>query len=179
MRVLTEAQFQVEAQPLLDELFQSLDPYGQPFQPIVRQRRLVYEYWYGMEEPLFTIIRTCAERLGEEGFYMTIPDAPPEAQRRQPYHYYFTFREQVAYRHAAISVQNVIYSERGSWAILGSDEHFGLLGGTISFMDSFNGLYGQAREQRAAFLAAWDYNQHHYGSDITWIPKLLNHIDGV
>ena len=179
MRVLTEAQFQVEVQPLLEGLLQSLDPYGQPFQPFVHQRRIIYEYWYAMEEPLFSIMRDGAARLDEQGFYMTLLGRPPQEEHHDPSHYYFTFSEHDAYDTAVSCLENVIVSERGSWGLIGSDEHFGLLGGMPSFMDYIDAAYGQAREQRAAFIAAWDYNQHHYGSDITWVPRLLDHIDGV
>jgi hypothetical protein len=176
MRILTEAQFQVEAQPLLQTLFQSLDAYGQPFHPGIRQRRIIYEYWYAMEEPFFTAMREGAALLGEQGFYMTILGRPPEEQRRQAYHYYFTFDEHAAYDYAASMLENVIFSEHGSWGLLGSAEHFGLLGGTTRFMDYINTTYGQASEQRTAFIEAWNYNQRQYGSDIAWLPALLNHI---
>ncbi len=178
MRILTEAEFQVEAQPLLQTLFQSLDSYGQPFQPTVRQRRIIYEYWYAMEEPFFTIMRDSATLLGEQGFYMTILGPPPEEQRIQPYHYYFNFSEQAAYDKAASSLENVIFSERGSWGLICSDEHFGLLGGMPLFMDYVDATYDHADEQLTAFIDAWRYNQQHYASDITWLPALLDHMKG-
>ena len=176
VRILTEAEFQLDVQPLLQTLFQSLDPYGQPFLPAIRQRRIIYEYWYAMEEPFFSVMRDGAALLGEQGFYMSFLGPPPEEQRHQPYHYYFNFSEHTAYDNAASCLQNVIVSERGSWGILGSDEHFGLLGGTPRFMAYINTMYGHVSEQRAALIAAWEYNQQQYGSDVTWLPALLEHM---
>jgi hypothetical protein len=177
MERLTEAQFESLAAPGLRQIFQALTPYHQPFHPAITHRRIIYEYWYAMDSDIYNVIRHTSSLIGENGFYVSILDRPPTAMTDRPYHWYFTFAEYEIYQRWIEPLPNVTYSGRGSWGLLGSDEHFGVLGGITSIMDYVEATYDQQKEQQQAFVAAWTWNNHHLGSDITWLPSFLSHIN--
>ena len=144
MRVLTEAEFRAEAEPILRQVFSTDDPFGQPFTPNIPARRIIHEYFYQIESPLLEAIIAAASSIGDSGFYFSTLWRPKEEVTQESYHWYIPFEEISSYVTGegegvgtALILENVLYSPQGKWGAMMSHEHHGLLGG-------FPGVYGRS-----------------------------------
>jgi hypothetical protein len=178
IRLLTEVEFQTEAEPRLREVFVNDDPYDQPFSPGVQIRKILYEFWYELEPPLLEAIVTAASSQGDQGFYVSILDRPKVKAQNRPYHWYVPFSRIKAYRSLVGPLQNVIYSPNGRWGIMASDEHHALLGGPSAFVETIQQSIPDLDHHVYEFLDAWCYNRANYGSTLDWLPGLLRHVYG-
>lgn len=186
MRVLTEAEFQSEAEPLVRQVFINDDSFGQPFAPNVPVRIIIYEYFYCIEPPLLDAVVVAASSLGDQGFYFSSLWRPREKVTNDPYpyHWYIPWADVSHYRDGsdifgAIISASVLYSPQGKWGIMTSHEHYGLLGGTQEFVDGVRQLVPDLDEQIYGFLEYWQNCKTYYkGAKTDWIPGLLTQVYG-
>ncbi|NJL56664.1 hypothetical protein HC928_17015 [bacterium] len=176
--VLSESTFQAVAQPALHRVFIREDPYAEPFAPVIQHRRLLFEYMYEMETPLLDAVIRAAKSQGEHGFYVSIYDRPPEAEQQQPYHWYISFAEIGSYHLLVGPLTNFVYSPHGSWGIMATYEHFGLLGGNEAIITSIAHDIPDLDSQVFEFLRYWEWNAQNYSSVVNWVPGVLRHIYG-
>ena len=91
MRVLTEADFQAELEPILRQVFSTDDPFGQPFTANIPARRIIHEYSYQVESPLLEAIVDAASSIGDSGFYFSTLWRPKDEITEEAYHWYIPF----------------------------------------------------------------------------------------
>jgi hypothetical protein len=71
MRILTEADFRSEAEPVLRQVFVNDDAFGQPFSPNIVARTITYPHSEYIEPPLIdAIISAATNLLGDIGCYI-------------------------------------------------------------------------------------------------------------
>ncbi len=184
MRVLTEAEFEAEAEPILRQVFSTDDPFGQPFTPTIPARRIIHEYFYQIESPLLEAIVAAALSIGDSGFYFSRLCRPKD-ETEEPSHWYIAFEEISTYvtgegegLGTALILENALYSPQGKWGAIMSHEHHGLLGGSEEFMAEVRRLVPNLDLQVFGFFKHWQYwkTQPHIKAD--WMPELLTHIYG-
>ncbi len=186
MRVLTEAEFRVEAEPILRRIFSNDDPFEQPFTPNVPARKIIYEYFYQIEPPLIEAIVAAASSVEDKGFYFSALWRLKDKVTEEPYHWYIPFSEISTYIAgsdevfgAALHVENVLYSPQGKWGVMMSHEHHGLLGGSQEFMAEVCRLVPNLEQQVFGFLEYWQYWKNQPNSiRADWLPELLTQVYG-
>jgi hypothetical protein len=188
-RPLTEKEFESEAKQILISICGTdhPDPYREPFTPLMAWRRIINPYIY---LPDFHLLSLLSKKTnGEQGFYLTVYDRPPEEERRQPYHWYVSFREikKIKTFRKAIgfcaAIPSVIYSPAGSWGIVASDDHVGVFGATQRLGTQLNYYLPDPSIDALNFidLVMW-FREHAMTNkrnvDFSWVPNLLVHIYG-
>lgn len=186
MRVLTEADFQAELEPILRQVFSTDDPFGQPFTANIPARRIIHEYFYQIESPLLEAIVDAASSIGDSGFYFSTLWRPKDEVTEEAYHWYIPFEEISTYVTGddeglgrSLILENVLYSPQGKWGVMMSHEHHGLLGGSQEFMEKVRQLVPNLDLQVFSFLKHWQYWKNEPGSiKADWMSGLLTHIYG-
>lgn len=186
MRVLTEAEFQIEAERFLRQVFSNDDPFDKPFTPNIPARKIIYEYFYRIESPLIEAIVAAASSIGDTGFYFSALWRLDDEVTEEPYHWYIPLSEISTYIAGrdevfgtALHVENVLYSPQGKWGVMMSHEHHGLLGGSPSFMAEVCRLVPDLEQQVFGFLKYWQYwktQPNSFRAD--WLPGLLTQVYG-
>ena len=176
--VLSETTFQSTAQSALRRIFVNEDPYEAPFAAPVQHRLILFEYLYEMQPPLLDAIVQAATRYDERGFYVSIFDRPPEEEQQQPYHWYIPFSDIAGYQSLVGPLTNVVYSTSGRWGIMGTYEHYGLLGCDATVMAAIKRVLPDLDSQVFEFLKHWEWNAQHFGSVVDWVPNVLKHVYG-
>ena len=82
--------------------------------------------------------------------------------------------------------KHFIFSERGNWAIIKNNEGYGLLGGSLEFIESVRKLDPELDRQVYDFLQNWRERKEsilNSGGTIyipieSWLPQLLTYIYG-
>lgn len=179
MEALSEREFQLQAKPMLRKIFIADDPYNESFAEGIQNRKILFEHCsYEMKPPLLTAIISAASARAEIGFFVSILDRPSEDKQHQPYHWYIPFSEIHTYHSLVGPLQNVAYSPAGSWGMMFSDEDHSLFGGLPDIIDTVQQMVPNLDRQVLDFLKAWEDYSYHYGSNVEWIPRLLNHVYG-
>lgn len=180
MRELTQVQFNKTALPALRNIFKSDNPYIEPFGLNVEARLVIHEYWYTMRPLMFKAVITAAKQHNETGFYVSILNSYIDEEAGQPARWFLSLEEAPEYfqldKLFIPPAHNVVFSEAGRWGIMGSDEHFGLLGGTADFVNIIRKYIPKIDNQVNGFLKEWKRNKTHYNSDISWLPGLLSNV---
>jgi len=184
MRVLTEDEFKVEAEPALRQIFLRDNPFEPAFSPDVPGKRILfgleYDLKYIVRPPLIDAVVSAASSTGDMGCYFTKLWRTTGSN-----HWYLPFSEISAYKEGNEEFQfvflseNVLYSPQGKWGLMTSHEYHGLLGGTQEFIDEVHRLVPDLDEQVYGFLENWQHHKiHSRGAKTDWLPGLLTQIYG-
>lgn len=173
MRVLSETEFVYAAEPLLRNLFAGNDPYQASFAAHVEAKLILFEYWYELEDPLLPVFVEVSLATGAHGLYVSVLDRPEQAHQHQPYHWYVRFDHIEQYRSLVGPLENVVYADNGQWAIMGSDEHHGLLACSASVYAYLIRAIPDIPQQVYRFLQYWAHNKKELQSDVSWVQPLL------
>jgi hypothetical protein len=165
MHTLTEAEFRLEAEPFLRQVFINDDQFDQPFLPNIVGRRIIYPCGGYIAPPLINAVITAAANLGDTGCYISL--LKTSASVEKPNHCYIPLLEFLeGYAGTPRSEQligvrlgmnpygseSVIYSASGKWGILQSYEQYGLLGGSLEFIEEIRRSVPDLDEQVYGFL---------------------------
>lgn len=197
MHTLTEAEFRLEAEPFLRQVFVNDKQFDQPFAPNVVGRKIIYPCEAVIESPLIDAVIAAAANLGDTGCYISLlPTAYPGDE---PGHCYIhlseflrvyagTKEEDVQLRlRLGMDIywsDNVIYSASGKWGLMKSHERHGLLGGPPEFIEEIRAAIPDLDEQVYGFLERLRLLLVDTGRnppDVTrnkWLPGLLAHVYG-
>jgi hypothetical protein len=199
MRILTECEYQFEAEPFLRMVFTSDNPFAEPFNQKVEARRLIFDYHYELESPLADAIIESAINLGEGECYMSDLWRGPGTNINgekiySPEHWHMSLKEfEVIYLGKGgfaefkdfdlgdvFSSEHVIYSTKGEWGVMMSHERFGLLGGSSEFIAKIEELFPELNNQVYGFLDYFRYFKNNYAqATLEWIPPLMSHVYGI
>jgi hypothetical protein len=188
MRTLTEAQYQVEAKPILREVFVNDDPFDNTFSPNVAKRLIVYRCGNYIEPDLIEGLIAAASDLGDTHCYLTnlFRDG------KKPNDYYISLSElQEEYVSSSCNnvpieerldinlwIEYVIYSSQGKWGLMVSHEHHGMLGGSSEFINKIRQSVPNLDTQVGLFLQKFESISSMTGRKFDWLPKLLAHVYG-
>lgn len=185
MRILSKAEFQAEAEPILQRIFISDDPfYPQPFAPDVPVKRILFDwkYKYVVDPPLLDGLVMAAARLGDTGFYFS---SLWRGDSEQSYAWYIPFSEILTYNGSdspigsTVFSEQVLFSPQGQWGIMTTHEFHMLLGGTQIFVNALAEVVPDLNDQVFAFLEYWkDYKVNHGTQTDAWLPGLMRQVYG-
>lgn len=78
---------------------------------------------------------------------------------------------------AYVMVENALYSDKGTWGVMCTHETFGVIGGTIEFLDAFLENYRPKDVDYRNFIDMWAENAKTWEYAVEkWLPKLVKHI---
>src|SRR5438270_1766897 len=117
MRAFSEIEFQHEAKLAYEQVFNTTDPFEEPFAARVESRAILFPIHYSMEKPLRRAITHAAKQLGESSFYLSVLERPPAQEQDRAYHWHLGFNEFDQYESLGYPfvLENAIYSDRGTW----------------------------------------------------------------
>jgi len=184
---LTEAEYKVQAEPMLRKIFANDDPFRETFSPNIIERVIVYPCDIDIEPPLLDGLIAAASSIGDKGCYLTqliLFDGHVK-------HCYIlleelsngSFLKHQKRIEAGIDMifypEYVMYSERGLWGVMVSHEHHGMLGGSPEFIEKIHELVPDLYSQVNLFLDRFQYFKA-YGLNpkLGWLPGLLTHVYG-
>ena len=193
MHLLTEAQYQAEAEHAFRRIFATDNPSAseEVFTPNIVSRRILHPC-YGDVEPqlLMDAIMAAAASLGDAGCYIFVAGLV----FNKPRHGYISISEFSIPRidpetrlGLDLSSDFFIYSHRGKWGVALSSAHYGLLGGSPEFIEVVRAVFPELDEQVYEFLQYWREEKDDalrrgrpdYISPLgNWLPQLLTHVYG-
>lgn len=190
MQTLTEAEYQIKAQPMLRKIFVHDDPFVQPFSSTVQKKLIIAPFKYILESPLTSAVLKGALSVGDKGGFLTLLWRDKAAT--EPAHWYIPLTEFYdAYvedknHQAWISKENfsfslresAIYSPQGKWGIILTHESFGLMGGTIEFFNIVYSVVPDIEQQVFQFLENIKLCKEMHREVAVWVKPLLIHIYG-
>jgi len=182
MKQLTERYFQEKLSKVFARVFESNDPFNNPFNPGIHHRAILYPVAYQLEMTELQAIAIAAQAVGDDGFYFSVMERSDELEHVYPWHWYISLNSLEDYytlSHPFV-LENALYSPEGKWGIMISHEQHAVIGGSNLFLDTL--IYhfpGSPEEHLEAFLDTWKANHLRVGTNIDWISNLLTHIYGV
>ena len=177
MEPITDIAFQKSIKAIYQSVFVNEDPYRAPFQPTMQPRLLLYWFRYGLleNEAWLVPVTEAIRALGEDGFYLTELGQPgPE-----PHHWYVPIDEAGLYIKTIYPRENAIYSTRGHWGIICSEEDHAIVAGPQGFIDIIYRSVPDWDYRLNLFLENWKgYYEQNNRIKIDWLPTLLSHVYG-
>jgi hypothetical protein len=184
MYTLTEAQYRLESEPILRKIFINDDPSDSPFMSEVKSRRIIFDYHYLLEPPLTDAITSAGLKSGDAGCYISSlwRPGPEYRESKEPYHWYLPWSEFELYYEGylgSIYGEHVLYSPEGKWGVMISDTHYGLLGGTIDFVEEVNRNFPELDQQVYQLLEYFrDFKANYEQATLGWLPGVLSNVYG-
>ena len=167
MDAITETEFQKNIAPIFRSVFANENPYGEPFQPQIRPRLLLYEFQYGLSAPWLEPIVKSIRDLGEEGFFVSVLSRSRPTDNRIS-HWYVPLQEADRYIHDVFPLENAIYSVSGHWGLICSTEDHAVLGGSASMIENIRAVVGDLDDRTQYFLETWKRYHKQTGVDLGW-----------
>ncbi|MCU0536388.1 MAG: hypothetical protein MUD14_21075 [Hydrococcus sp. Prado102] len=187
MHVLTEAQYKLEAEPILRKIFINDYPFGQPFSPNIIARRVIYPC-YNLEQPFLEALTEAATKQGDIGCYLSV-FWQFESQFSDCYillsELFEGFISPIPEKRIEIKLdmliipEYILYSAQGKWGLMISDEHHGLLGGSSEFIEVFYKFLPDFDNQAYNFLERMqDLKPDGSFKKLDWLSGMLAHVYG-
>lgn len=171
-----------EARTAFETVFQTADPFDQPFQAMIKARDLMYPVGFCLDTSEIRVIASAAAQIGEREAYISITEGYRRTEWVAHDHWRISLSED--FYPALLSggfapiMENAIYSVAGSWGILISHEQHAVVGGSREFVTEVNRHLPEPRERLTNFLAFWEENRERFKADLSWIRILLEHLYG-
>jgi hypothetical protein len=182
MRILTDTEFQSEAEPALRKIFVSDDPFEKPFSPNVAVRMLLHDVFHVVESPLLEALIDAAYIEGDKGFFLSMLSSKTHGLEVR--NWYIPFSEISEYGENskqfgyAFITANVIYSPQGKWGVMASYDGIALLGGTQKFVEQIRLRIPDLDEQVFKFIADQKWMSENGDDEQNWILELLTQVYG-
>lgn len=186
MQILTDAQYQIEAEPILRKVFVNDDPFDNTFSLNITERLILYRCETYLEADLIEGLVAAASDLGDTNCYLTNLFRDDE----KPNDYYLPLSElHDEYVGSSCNdvpteegldltcwIEYVIYSAGGKWGLMVSHEHHGMLGGSSEFINKVREFVPNLDEQVYLFLKKLKSISYSPGAKLDWISGLLTHV---
>lgn len=185
-RKLSNEEFKNEAFPQLLALCGTTDPdpYRAPFTDKVECKQILYQYTYILNLEQKKSIESCVgQYYGDDGFFVSALGGSHHKDNIPSESWYVPFNEyEDFYRHipvpSVLVLENIMYSQRGNWGIISSDEWHAVIGGANDFIQLLNKAIPDLDDQVFGFLNLWNAYHKDYGTKVDWLPTLMGHVYG-
>jgi hypothetical protein len=199
MHIITEEEFQQDAEPIVHKIFIRND-YTEPFQPQVEEKLLLYfpiggepERHHYLERNLSEALAYASQFIGDTSCYLV-------SEWTQETHYY---KNKLVNQYASVAcselpdalaakpgssntiwcklnMRNANYclcSESGRWGLLTTIEDHAFLGGTLEFMQAVKNYFPYIEQEVYEYLGNLRLEQMDGEKiDIQWLKQLLSHV---
>jgi len=129
-----------------------------------------------LDEEQFEALSRAAGSVGEKkAFVLTIEGISRIEESKECWE--IDLSEYEAYAHIPLMMRYALYSTRGNWGLIVSEEEYAVLGSREGFMDVFKEAYPEWESQLPQFLDMWREKKG-WGSDVSWLPALTKHVYG-
>jgi hypothetical protein len=193
LRIIDSFEYFEKALPALRQVFAKDDYYDLPFVESTPARAIVFGYKYVIEPPMTDAVAIAAEKVGDEGCYLSLVERSTEG----PNDWYIPLAELTTTfpegggapnpdgfgTDYAFVLHNVLYSPQGKWGVMLSRFHFGFLGGTQEFVDEIRkNVPGFDKQVRAWIKHSYleeIYIERNRNFDEDGMLKILTHVYSV
>ena len=180
---ISDQKLLMSAREAFHAVFQSPDPFGEPFRANVSVRQILYPIDYELSEKQYAAIANAARSLGEATAFFTETEGYQKGVGFEDWDHWQI--DLCDYPYQALRnlewcslMESAIYSTCGTWGLIISHEQHAVIGGSPGFIKILNSNLPGVENQIQEFLSAWKYNRDHLGSDVVWLQKALAHIYG-
>jgi len=148
-----------------ERIFISTDPFAWPFHERIKDYIFFYPTeGYALTKKQYVAIMRAAEKLEDNTFYHSVVEAEDDIVNEKDildrnihwlcenpdYKEYFSI--------VTFPLECGLYSEKGNWGILISQEEHAIVGGTNSFMDELRKKYPDWKKDREELFRFWKNN---------------------
>ncbi|MGL5806027.1 MAG: hypothetical protein ACRC11_11400 [Xenococcaceae cyanobacterium] len=214
IRFFKKSEFDLKVKPIFNQVFLYDNAFYEPFSPSIVKRTIIYPCNSWVESPLIDAIISIAQSLGDNACYFSeLPissyfppysaeiysKCPNEPSKDLEMTAYFSLDEflriytgkeekdgdeRANLKINICPIEFALYSATGKWGVMISEEHFGILGGSIEFIAQIRLKIPDLELQVYEFL---DYLSALIGGtkikppEVTrnkWLLPLLNHVYG-
>jgi hypothetical protein len=186
MKVLTETEYQLNAEPALRRIFLNDNPLLPTFGEAVEIKKILYEY-RTPDTQITAVLAQVASQLGDDGFFFSnLLRKPNDLETAN--HWWIPFDEMSIFLSCntdifnfAYQLENVIYSPSGQWGLMWAFENFGILAGTSSCIDRVCQIVPSIEQQILYYLDHIKECKDTWGIEnmnITWLPSFLEYVFG-
>lgn len=184
VRYLAKAEL-VHARAALEDIFETLDPFDEPFKATVAERLILYPaQGYELRDSAWSALAAAALAVGETSAYYATVEGQAAREVEPVWEVALDENAQAWFESSASDgsrnpiAESALWSGRGTWGLLVSHEQHVVIGGSSEFVNQLLTQVPDADEQVATFI----HDLGHYPSDIErrvpWQPRLLVHIYG-
>lgn len=185
MKILSKSEYLRKGKLIQDKIFTGLNLYSSSpiFSEVITERLILFNYednsGYTLSKRLEEAIFMAAKEIGETGLYISILTHEDYSIEDDPLYWHLDLSEEDLYQNLIWGpLENIIFSENGTWGVLLSFDGIGLLGGKKQFISQIKLRIPDIDYQLSEFLEYWkDYERETYICT-SWIPPLLRHIYG-
>lgn len=182
MHSFTETEYQKKVEPILRKVFLKNDPYSSTFSKTITERLIIFPCENYLETNLVEGLIAAASELGENNCFLSDLWIDPDRVN----HYHLSLSElcdeQIGSSYNidwGLWIMYIIYSEKGTWGLMKSDECHGLLGGSARFINKVRKFVPNLDNQVYFFLKKLQsLKRYNPGARLEWVPELFIHVYG-
>jgi hypothetical protein len=172
-----------KAEQAFTAVFQSADPFDGPLRPTIESRIILYPTaGFTLYEDQYNALAQAAMAIGESEAILSFTWGYTGHDFEKRKHWKIEFGSYESYRSMSdrifMMVENTIYSTKGTWGVIISQERHAVIGGPRRFMDVLSAKLPDIDNQGKDFLATWKDRRNRLHSKIDWLPGLLTHVYG-
>jgi hypothetical protein len=198
MHVLTEEEFQRDAEPVFNQIFVGNND-TEPFKPQVEERLLLYfhvagnpERNYCWQRQLFESIAHAASKIGDTGCYLAsawegnaIITTGGFRLNRFAYISQSELVEAFAAPYCNSRVWSLLkmsdlyfclFSESGKWGLLTTIDDHAFLGGSSKFIQAVKSYFPEIEQEACEYLKECKIEQMYEEIDVQWLQQVLTHV---
>lgn len=182
---MSEQEYRRELEPAFTSIFQSIDPFGEPFRDRIAHRLLLWPVGFALDDAELAAVMDAVRAEGETSFCVSFLERPDEDESpksdadARPWHWHIPLEQANEYRALTLPFENALYSPSGKWGIMISHEQHAAVGGDQRFLQTLlNHRAIAAKSSPGRFLEYWQDAHTNWGAEVKWVPRLLDHIYG-
>lgn len=170
---------------MLEDVFDSLDPFDEPFTANAPQRLILYPaHGYELSDSAWSALTVAALALGDRTAYYATVEGQAARELQSVWEVALSDETAAWFESSASNgtrnplAESALWSPSGGWGLLVSHEQHVIVGGTNEFATQLLAHVPDADEQAKSFIR----DVAHYASDIKgtvpWLRSLLIHVYG-
>ena len=155
-------------------VFRSTDPFGWPFTPSLQFGRVIFPTdGCQLFRAQFDGLAQVARLHGETHCYLAVVEGHESIEGNENEQVFVVdFSDYESYSKLHLTLENALYSMRGTWGLLISHEMHGVLGGNETFISELDEVQMSTEFEWISFLNQWRDERHN-----EWISELRSHVE--
>jgi len=154
--------------------------FGELFTSSMTSRAILYPTTPKLTSDVLNAVLTALTTIGDNGFYVSCLSWSSNAQDIG--HWFFPTEDANVYNESTYIfsvLENAIYSPRGLWGLIGTQESYSMVGGSELFIQKlFECLPGSPETHLEEFIEDCRYERDFHGNDLVWFPDYIKNVYG-